>query len=1448
MRWHGCSSRWRAEGDRRKKRDVGGWEWPAHFLLTHVSTPCVKMRKRSDASKTPVTQRSATRNSTAARRGEERSSAVGKEPNKTPPTVTKAAEEKAPEPIRELASPRRSSLKRETSVVVDASQILTAAPLSIDATVSESLQKNAEAVHTSVVAEASMEGTVEQDAHVETPKRESRKAVEVCKEQLEERAPSLGTSMEGTDKHFPISLLGTQIQVFTADIKSEGTGKQVVEMSSTDPVQTEIPSQGTGKEVLEMSSTYPFKADPGTETLPSAPLLGASEAAGQTDVSGAEKPDEQKTGNADDVPETKELDALEARERDMTKAGDEGRSLPDMGTEIPPLDLSQAAREESNQQGIDSKSKIEKGEITAHKQEGASKTLGLVTKDPLPVVGGGGQKVVPPNELRASPSQAQGRADEAKHTQSPAAVYPLQSQSDQHAPQFIESMPQTQIAQEPLASEGTLEPVAAAETAELTESAQGRAATSNMLANFPLGRVGVSSSSSSTVEVDRAMDKASNLIEASCFHIENDFCKNMVSSVEGETVLIVESLGVLPTTKLENTLSGATGGASEGDGQRMEAGMKVNLESMLEAGKDLVGMKVKKKFGNEFFEGKVVEYEPDLNWYKVMYEDGDEEELDLKEVRKLVSEVDDDEQSADKQQHWQASDSTNSLKRNVGKARSRSPAASDGAMEEDGQLQERVRLGSLKRRHVIDTSNDVNADSPDSDDQLSPTSEESSDEEDDDDEDDDETVGGKRRSRKKPKGKSRSGKRRRKTDNKFDEEKVFTARLKHKAKEEKSQETSTEHRIATRRSTGALSTQLTSSDDHSLSSHKKTHTNSHHKPSSEAHTPLGGGAKLVGRKTKKDFGGEFYYGEIIHYDNRVKYYKVRYEDGDEEELEWAELAPTLLPQEKAHILPIVETSQEAASRSSQARTKDHSKRASTVKGKEGAIVPYDGGANNGDLTNSTRKWRKKVRTASVSVMMKGTENWNAASTSAATAPEPPRPLAAVRFASASDADVFEYFGWGEAVNFDRSKCPELRATRLLPTSSPVVHLAASRHHLVALTGAGQVWVWRCKHGNVHTRCNEWEHVAALDNRNVILVDISGPDVDRASAGYQPEQEDQVPDPFYLAAVCSNGEDIILQGSQPHESVHTYNCNGEPQHPGLREAVLQSNPDWLENMGRIVQVSVGMVEAADESPFVGYITDTDCVFIRSATRDFMEEVNLVTGYTGKPLKIQCGRVYHAILLTDDGRAWTWGQGYYPGSNVHSAGFASKWPSPFSVCQPAVGTLVGRKVVDVGCYGEDFIALTNDGDVHQWTHALPNPAAGVYNVPATPVYGQRPSIGSGDKLKHVTIGAGICAGISESGKVHTWRTSLKGGFVGMVGVEREATTPLGREEGTETAILALGTRAATKVMCVAGSLLVVVKRKYRGRRGGKRKSDASGLKGKVPEDEAIGNGDGDGEGED
>lgn len=51
------------------------------------------------------------------------------------------------------------------------------------------------------------------------------------------------------------------------------------------------------------------------------------------------------------------------------------------------------------------------------------------------------------------------------------------------------------------------------------------------------------------------------------------------------------------------------------------------------------------------------------------------------------------------------------------------------------------------------------------------------------------------------------------------------------------------------------------------------------------------GTILVGRKVKKDFGGQFFNGEIVDY---KVFYQVNYEDGDSEELTWKELESILL--------------------------------------------------------------------------------------------------------------------------------------------------------------------------------------------------------------------------------------------------------------------------------------------------------------------------------------------------------------------------------------------------------------------------------------------------------------------------------------------------------------------------------------------------------------------------
>lgn len=815
-----------------------------------------------------------------------------------------------------------------------------------------------------------------------------------------------------------------------------------------------------------------------------------------------------------------------------------------------------------------------------------------------------------------------------------------------------------------------------------------------------------------------------------------------------------------------------------------------------DGGEGVVGQKVKKRFGKKNYIGQVVAFDQETLWYKVTYEDGDEEDLEWEELEAILLQPKGGKSAARKRKRSSGlrfgdHRKLKRVQRSNGpgdtKTREREPSIS----VKDKSRESADRKGDANK--VVGHEEFLITDAADGPTAHTRTVERCS----------AELNATKRR---KLEGESileldkATGL---KTRNKLIMESVSQSRS-----------NSTEIRVSTQKNSVSSSSNIepvSCLNANILNSNPTYHnvTKSEHHESSDKKIPAqGGGIRLIGRKTRKDFGGQIYKGEVIDFDYKANYYKVKYEDGDEEELEWSELEPTLIPSDQKPLS--FKNMLRARNMAVRPKGKDH-----PISNKENAetfhqdLVLLEGGA----------KLREEQKPASVLEEVKEGLHGKEYSSGQVAVPvdlightsSSPRPHAVARFSSAGDADNYEYFGWGEVVGFDRAKCPELRAAKLMPTSLPIVHLAASQHHLAAITAGGQVWLWRNRHGYIHSRCNEWEYIASLGEKGALLVDVAGPDLDRASSGYEANQEDQVPDPFYLVAVGYDGEDFILQGSQPQEIVRTYQLSDEPQYLSLKGSLLRLDQSLLESLGRIVQISVGTVEAPDESPFIGYITDTDHVYIRSATKDYMEEISLVSGYTGKPIKIQCGRVYHAIIMTDDGRAWTWGRGYYHGPTGFSA----------ATCQPAVGTLVGRKVIDVGCYGEDFIALTNDGDVHQWTHAVPNPADGVYNVPNTPVYGRGPRIANGDKLKQVSIGAGLCAGVTDSGRVHTWRTAMKGGLIGISVPENEALTPLGHEENQDTAIVALGNRTATKVICVAGSLIVIVKKKARGRAAGSRK---------------------------
>ena len=70
-----------------------------------------------------------------------------------------------------------------------------------------------------------------------------------------------------------------------------------------------------------------------------------------------------------------------------------------------------------------------------------------------------------------------------------------------------------------------------------------------------------------------------------------------------------------------------------------EADSTTHKKSKPRIGKELIGAKVKKQFNYRFYTGTVTEFDEEHKWYKVMYDDGDKEEMNLKEIRKHLTEL-----------------------------------------------------------------------------------------------------------------------------------------------------------------------------------------------------------------------------------------------------------------------------------------------------------------------------------------------------------------------------------------------------------------------------------------------------------------------------------------------------------------------------------------------------------------------------------------------------------------------------------------------------------------------------------------------------------------------------------------------------------------------------------------------------------------------------------------
>ncbi|KAK7337007.1 hypothetical protein VNO77_17563 [Canavalia gladiata] len=63
----------------------------------------------------------------------------------------------------------------------------------------------------------------------------------------------------------------------------------------------------------------------------------------------------------------------------------------------------------------------------------------------------------------------------------------------------------------------------------------------------------------------------------------------------------------------------------------------------------------------------------------------------------------------------------------------------------------------------------------------------------------------------------------------------------------------------------------------------------------QTHWPLGLGEWFEGREVRKWFMGRYYSGMVTQFDKDSGWYRVLYEDGDSEDLDWQELEEVLLP-------------------------------------------------------------------------------------------------------------------------------------------------------------------------------------------------------------------------------------------------------------------------------------------------------------------------------------------------------------------------------------------------------------------------------------------------------------------------------------------------------------------------------------------------------------------------
>ncbi|CEM06427.1 unnamed protein product [Vitrella brassicaformis CCMP3155] len=272
----------------------------------------------------------------------------------------------------------------------------------------------------------------------------------------------------------------------------------------------------------------------------------------------------------------------------------------------------------------------------------------------------------------------------------------------------------------------------------------------------------------------------------------------------------------------------------------------------------------------------------------------------------------------------------------------------------------------------------------------------------------------------------------------------------------------------------------------------------------------------------------------------------------------------------------------------------------------------------------------------------------------------------------------------------------------LPSNGGLVQdVAVARWHIAVLLADGRVLLWRQSHHGVSTGCDTWEEIPAFRKLDIASLHLAGScmrdDWRQADpAAIADRQKDTLliqprpPDRFFLAALTKDGQLHWVRGDEQrcrlpawelHQTYFTFKHDGHVVQNGATTAsmgeICHEPPPAEPSMAVIAVPRVAALPARIQ----GEVEVTPCLFIKGP-HTFIR----FKKFPAKPTKVVCGPAAGGgAVLLENGSLWRW--------TINAE-------TRKATIDQLLGSLRGKKVLDVAeCCG-DYVAVTDDGIVHEW----------------------------------------------------------------------------------------------------------------------------------------------------